>query len=192
MRNISSSLDIQNSLSINITGIASETKYEYGKNSTSFHHSHRTVPRTYSTWNQQTSTSAILCGYLSRIFTMAAFSKYFRIAARDLPCNQLSHGGGTCTESIIENFTRTIPGCVKFVLPLALVSRKTNNFTKLHNINGNIQILFKIPIIMKVKHLNKHVFSQSFRIFVDYFLGAWTISGLGLSGICVFRWISSS
>lgn len=120
---------------------------------------------------------------------MAVFSKYFRIVARDLPCNQLSHGGGTCTESIIENFTRTIPGCVKFVLPLALVSRKpaTNHLQKLHNSNEDILLLFKIPIIMKVKNLNKHVFSQSFRIFVDYFLGAWTISGLGLSGICVFR-----
>lgn len=52
---------------------------------------------------------------------MAAFSKYFRVAARELACNQLSHEGGTCFESTVENFTRTIPGCVKFVLPLALV-----------------------------------------------------------------------
>lgn len=40
---------------------------------------------------------------------------------------------------------------------------------------------------MKAKKLNKDVFQQSFKIFVDYFIGAWLISGFGLTGICVFR-----
>lgn len=72
----------------------------------------------------------------SATISMAAFSKYFRITARDLACNELSHEGGTCLESIVENFTRTIPGCIKFVLPLALVRATHKSHTHTHVTNG--------------------------------------------------------
>ncbi|XP_055324797.1 uncharacterized protein LOC129579144 [Sitodiplosis mosellana] len=95
---------------------------------------------------------------------MTTFSKYFQQAARQLACDEVIHVGETCWQSTVWNFTGTIASCTKFVLPLAL-----------------------IPIIMKIRHLNKDVFRQSFRMFVDFFLGAWLVSGLGLSNICLFR-----
>lgn len=45
----------------------------------------------------------------------------------------------------------------------------------------------QIPIVMKIRNLNKDVFMQSLYIFIDYFLGAWLVSGFGLSFICLFR-----
>ncbi|XP_031619734.1 uncharacterized protein LOC116338535 [Contarinia nasturtii] len=95
---------------------------------------------------------------------MTTHSKYFYPAAKHLRCDEVIHIGKNCWESTIWNFTGTILSCVKFVLPLAL-----------------------IPIIMKIRNLNKDVFMQSFRIFVDFFFGAWLVSGLGLSSICLFR-----
>lgn len=53
---------------------------------------------------------------------MAAFSKYFLETVNVRDCTEIIHDG-TCLESTIWNFTRTISGCTKFVLPLALVMR---------------------------------------------------------------------
>lgn len=40
---------------------------------------------------------------------------------------------------------------------------------------------------MRINSLNKDVFKQSFKVFVDYFFGAWLISGAGLSTMCFWR-----
>lgn len=113
---------------------------------------------------------------------MAAFSKYFLKTVNVLDCSEIIHDG-TCFESTLWNFTRTIDGCIKFVLPLAIVSDPIC-FGCVSPFNfGHLQL----PIIMKIKKIDKKVLMQSLKIFIDYFLGAWLISGFGLSFICFFR-----
>lgn len=120
---------------------------------------------------------------------MTNCSKFFYGTISHVLCNELTHEG-TCFQSTIENFTRTIPGCTKFVLPLALVNLIQYSWN-ICNLPWNWlwQYFVQIPIIMKIRNLDANVFSQSFHIFVDYFLGAYLISGLGLTNICVFRWV---
>lgn len=55
---------------------------------------------------------------------MTTFSKYFQEAVQRYGCNTFIHDG-SCWHSTVWNFTRIIPGCVQFVLPLALVIRKS-------------------------------------------------------------------
>lgn len=54
---------------------------------------------------------------------MVAFSKYFyqTVTGPAKTCQDVIHHG-TCLDSTVWNFTQTIGGCVKFVLPLALVN----------------------------------------------------------------------
>lgn len=51
---------------------------------------------------------------------MVTFSKYFLDVVNVHDCTEIIHDG-TCWESTVWNFTQTISGCTKFVLPLALV-----------------------------------------------------------------------
>lgn len=56
---------------------------------------------------------------------MTGHSKYYYEAVGFSPCQEIVHNG-TCWDSLVWNFVRTIPGCIKFVLPLALVIMQMN------------------------------------------------------------------
>lgn len=47
--------------------------------------------------------------------------------------------------------------------------------------------LFQLPMLLKTNKIDRSVLRQSLSTFIDFFMGAWLISGFGLSFICLFR-----
>lgn len=52
---------------------------------------------------------------------MVAYSKYFHESIKDISCRTLYHADYTCLEYAVSVYTSALPGCCKFVLPLAIV-----------------------------------------------------------------------
>lgn len=124
-----------------------------------------------------------------RTVKMAMFSKYFYQTVDLKKCSEVVHDElyHSCSRSTLENFTTTIGGCIVFVLPLALVK-----IIFQISIEAIFQFHFylgiQIPIIMRANNLNNDVLKQSLSVFRDSFLGAWLISGMGLTMMCLLRW----
>lgn len=92
---------------------------------------------------------------------MTTHSKYFYEVVKNLNrCNQVTHDGGTCWESTIWNFTKTIPGCTKFVLPLALVYQRKYNDQKLSCIY-NFQTIHSLTLFLSLFFLSLLLFLSS-------------------------------
>lgn len=70
---------------------------------------------------------------------MTAASKYFDRAMASVTCSELLHfhGATSCWESTVWNLTRTIPGCCKYVLPIALVRSDKYRYRTYYYIDNN-------------------------------------------------------
>lgn len=111
----------------------------------------------------------LLIRYQSTIFCleeMAVFSKYFYQVVNAQKCTEVIHDG-TCLESTIWNFTKTISGCVKFVLPLALVG--TNISSPSHPYCLAYQPFFRFRSSWKADMLIKRLWSAVWRLLSTIF-----------------------
>lgn len=128
---------------------------------------------------------------------MASASKYFARAVAELSCADLVHERRSCAEAAVWNCTRTIVGCCRYVLPIAIVrtrdggaehanETKTNTYKTTTGSFKFSPIAFaQLPVILKIGHLNRSVVRESAAMFVEYALAAWLMGSGGLTMMCI-------
>lgn len=49
-----------------------------------------------------------------------------------------------------------------------------------------LSVTFQLPVILKIRRLNRTVVQDSVSMFVEYTLAAWIMGSMGLSMMCIF------
>lgn len=118
---------------------------------------------------------------------MVEISKLCEPPYNCLPCSELlMHKGLTCKQLFCWNWYRCSMGCLKYFLPLAIVSAHLVFKVFLYN---RVYVYLQSPLVLRQQSLNRQTLLNILRYYLETSLWGSTSSAFTFYCICLFRWL---